>query len=194
MRTLLPALTILLVISVTGSLGCAGTKWTLQKEALILSELKGGKTLSIRLFTVACIPKYDDEPVGNLRRYLVEKLAFSLRELNVFSDIRILAENEDARTDLVFEGEFTDIDEGEREGVVQGMLSGGKPQYSENIALLAFKGRIIKMKDSLVVYEPRGISMTAYRCLLCPSAETVMHRFVDAGVKVITEDLKAELL
>lgn len=192
MRIPFKALHILPAILLFGISGCAGR--TLLKETFVPAELKGGRSLSVQLFNVTSIPRYDDEPIDNLRIYLAEELAASLRELKVFGDIHVLKDNEAPYTDLVFEGEFIGIDEGERQGAESLMDALGGVKYRrENIASLAVKGRI-KTRDSRIVYAPRDVLQGGgVRCLLCPSIETEMRDIIDRVVKGFTDDLRAEL-
>ena len=214
MTFLVRILAVLLAISLIGLPGCAGKRFTLQKEIFILSELKGGKTLSIQLFKVTSIPKYDAEPIDNLRRYLAEKLASSLRGLNVFSNCVILGENEKAQTDLLLEGDITAVDEGEPAGIWQRSFGSIDPK---NWALFAVQARIIKNQDSSIVYKPTEISagrtdaeeliragsknlaagiagFRAEHCLIgCGPVTEDMREVIDSVVWKITEDLKSEL-
>lgn len=120
-------------------------------------------------------------------------------DLNTFSDVKMLLDRDAVRTDLVFEGEFTVIDERRSESILGDILGRRTDPYT-GISLdptvqplLGIKCRIVNPKHGSIVYAPKEIKVVGYRCVSCASIETIMGRLIDEVVNRLTEDLKMKL-
>jgi hypothetical protein len=107
-------------------------------------EVRRGRSLSIRLFEIKAPPNYTGEPVENLRIALAEKMWDSLLESKYFSSVVILPEDKQPETDLVLEGEFTNIEEGNRAARI---LTGG------GMAETGISGKLMATNPSGKVFD-----------------------------------------
>jgi len=107
-------------------------------------DVRSGRSLSIRLFAIKAPPNYKGEPVENLRIALAEKLRDTLQASKYFSSVIVLPEDKRPQTDLVLEGEFTNIDEGSRAGRM--LIGSGAAQ-------MGVQGRLMATNPSGRVFE-----------------------------------------
>jgi hypothetical protein len=103
--------------------------------------LRKGRSLSIRLFSIEDRVNYQSEPIENLRIAMAEKLRDALRETDYFSSVAILPEDKEPQTELVLEGQFTNIDEGNRAARI---LNG------QGHALMVVRGKLLTVSAQKV--------------------------------------------
>jgi hypothetical protein len=83
-------------------------------DLLLPAGLNAGQSLSIRRPSFRQPVNYDDEPLHALQSFFVDKLRGELEKLQLFGRIQVISEVDAPRTDLVIEGLFLAIDEGNR--------------------------------------------------------------------------------
>jgi len=143
------AVLLLIVLNVLPALAQCKSKTAAVKQ---LDQLRQGRSLSIRLFSIAGSTIYKAEPLENLRIALAERLREELQASKYFSSVVILPEDKQPQSDLVLEGEFTEIDEGNRAGRI---LSG------TGEARLGIRGKLVTTKTSETAFEFECFRATA---------------------------------
>jgi len=77
-------------------------------------EFRRGRTLSIRMFDLKTLPKYDAEPLEDLRVKLGKRMEKELRESGFFEAVALIPDDATANTDFLLTGEFRRVEGGSR--------------------------------------------------------------------------------
>ena len=138
-RGLCLAALLALVLALTSAPG-----WTQcsDYELRVPDGLKAGHSLAIRSFTVKQPVRYDQEPLEQFQALFAKDLQAEIQKLGRFEDTRIISEVDAATTELVLEGIFTRIDQGNRAARV--IVIGGPVSSA---AVLAVSGLIKRTSD-----------------------------------------------
>ncbi len=114
-KKLLPAILWTLVLAcLTSPLTLAQSANCTVLQVYQPDQLSKGRSLSIQLFPVTGRLNYKPESVENLRIALAEKLYKRLKNSKYFSHVQILPEDRELNTDLLLQGQFRGIDQGNK--------------------------------------------------------------------------------
>ncbi len=89
-------------------------------------DYRKGRSVGVRLFDLKGSADYDAEPLEGLRVALAEDLRKELLKSKFFREVKILASDETAGTELVIDGEFDFLEKGEKWLRLLGARGGAK--------------------------------------------------------------------
>lgn len=183
-----PKLLMLSIALVCLSAMCTGCgKTTLVKAMFVPSEFKGGLSLAVKPFSMAVTPQYDGEPSEDPVRQAASMLAEALSALGLFRSVRVLEAQELGTTDLVLEGAFVLVDDGQRAPLVA--LVGRHRTFSSVVVTV----RIVKVATGTVVYQVSRLGVHAPRPTLSLPINTIRSRAIRKIAQLVADDLGAEL-
>jgi hypothetical protein len=104
------AICICVLASVTGVARGQCGQWQL----LSAGALKPGQSLAVRPFDISRPPHYKAEPAEEFKKVFAADLRAAVEKLHRFSSVIVVSDTETPTTDLVMEGSFTEIDQGNR--------------------------------------------------------------------------------
>lgn len=169
--------------------GCAQTK--LAKSVFTPAELRDGKSISVRHFVMAALPKLDSQPSDDPRQELASAFASALAESRLFGRVVVVPEGERVTTALVLEGAFVVLDDGERGSPLAEAFS--NKRRPENHVAIAVNLRIVSVGSGTTAYSVGPIAGHLYRASLGPTVDTLRSRVLRGIAKRVVEDLEAEL-